>query len=359
MSIPKVSIIVPIYNVESYLDRCMASLLNQTLDDIEIIMVDDGSPDRCPKICDNYATKDGRIKVIHKKNGGLGFARNSGLDIATGEYVAFLDSDDYVDVTMYEKLYAYTDDGQTDAVFCGLRRSFDDKYFINKSDVKQVTIMAGSDVQKLALDFIASALGDSEERHFEMSVWHSIYKRETIERIGLRFLSERDITSEDMPFQVAFFLQASKICFIPDVLYTYCMNNTTSLTKTFKLDKFIGTIKLFHHLQTLVADIDPGQVRTKRFFLGYMRSLSSQIVSLSIPIVERKALLEKQMEDEVWLEFTEYKTGGLPIYAQIFFMLQRRKCSWLLLLYAIVFNAVRERRFKSMCWKNNHNEIPQ
>lgn len=97
MSNPKVSIIVPIYNVEKYLDRCMASLLNQTLEDIEIIMVDDGSPDRCPKMCDEYAKKDSRVKVVHKKNGGLGYARNSGLDVATGEYVAFVDSDDYVD----------------------------------------------------------------------------------------------------------------------------------------------------------------------------------------------------------------------------------------------------------------------
>lgn len=351
MGIPKVSIIVPIYNVEPYLKRCMTSLLNQTLDDIEIIMVDDGSPDRCPEICDNYAIKDGRIKVIHKKNAGLGFARNSGLDIAKGEYVAFLDSDDYVDVTMYEKLYAYADDGQTDAIFCGLRRSFDEKYFINKSDVNRVTIMAGESVQKLALDFIASGPGDSEERRYEMSVWHSIYKRETIERIGLRFLSEREITSEDMPFQVAFFLQASKICFIPDILYTYCMNNAASLTKTFKFDKFIGVIKLFHHLQGLVKDIDPLQVRTKRFFLGYMRSMSSQIVSLPIPIVERKALLKKQIEDKVWLEFTGYNAKGLPIYAQIFFMLQRRKLSWTLLLYVVAFNMVRERKSNRMWLK--------
>lgn len=92
MENPKVSIIVPIYNVEKYLDRCMESLLNQTLEDIEIIMVDDGSPDNCPKMCDEYAKKDARIKVVHKKNGGLADARNAGLDVATGKYVAFVDS---------------------------------------------------------------------------------------------------------------------------------------------------------------------------------------------------------------------------------------------------------------------------
>ena len=105
MFMPKISIIVPIYNVEKYLDRCMQSLLNQTLTDIEIIMVDDGSPDRCPQMCDEYAKKDSRIKVIHKSNAGLGYARNSGLEIATGEYVAFVDSDDYVYTQIYESLY--------------------------------------------------------------------------------------------------------------------------------------------------------------------------------------------------------------------------------------------------------------
>ena len=98
---PKVSIIVPVYNVEKYLVRCMESLLNQTLKEIEIILVDDGSPDNCPQMCDEYARRDSRVKVIHKSNAGLGYARNSGLDVAVGEYIAFVDSDDYVDTSMY------------------------------------------------------------------------------------------------------------------------------------------------------------------------------------------------------------------------------------------------------------------
>jgi len=106
MAMPKVSIIIPCYGVEKYLDRCMDSILKQTLNDIEIILVDDGSPDRVPEMCDNYASRDPRIRVIHKPNAGLGYARNSGLEIATGEFVAFVDSDDYIDIGMYEALYA-------------------------------------------------------------------------------------------------------------------------------------------------------------------------------------------------------------------------------------------------------------
>ena len=83
----KVSIVVPIYNVEKYLEQCIDSIINQTLKDIEIILVDDGSPDNCPKMCDNYAKKDSRIKVVHKKNGGLSSARNAGIEVATGDYI--------------------------------------------------------------------------------------------------------------------------------------------------------------------------------------------------------------------------------------------------------------------------------
>lgn len=118
MSQPKVSIIVPIYNVEKYLDRCVQSLIHQTLKNIEIILVDDGSPDNCPAMCDEYAKQDNRIKVVHKKNAGLGMARNSGIEVATGEFVAFVDSDDYVDTSMFELLYKEALKTQADAVFC-------------------------------------------------------------------------------------------------------------------------------------------------------------------------------------------------------------------------------------------------
>ena len=100
-----ISIIVPVYNVEKYLNRCVESLVNQTLKDIEIILVDDGSPDSSPDICDEWEKKDSRIKVVHKQNGGLSSARNAGLRIATGKYVGFVDSDDDVELDMYEKLY--------------------------------------------------------------------------------------------------------------------------------------------------------------------------------------------------------------------------------------------------------------
>lgn len=102
---PKISVIVPVYKVENFLDRCVESIVGQTYENLEIILVDDGSPDNCPAMCDKWAEKDGRIKVIHKENGGVSSARNAALDIVSGDYICFVDSDDWIDPGMYEFLY--------------------------------------------------------------------------------------------------------------------------------------------------------------------------------------------------------------------------------------------------------------
>ena len=114
-----ITVIVPVYKVEKYLDRCVQSIVDQTYTNLEIILVDDGSPDNCPKMCDEWAKKDKRIKVIHKQNGGLSDARNAGLEKAKGKYVGFVDSDDYISPIMYEKLYKCIIDNQADMAMCG------------------------------------------------------------------------------------------------------------------------------------------------------------------------------------------------------------------------------------------------
>lgn len=117
-----ISVIVPVYNSEKYLNRCIESIVNQTYKNLEIILVDDGSSDNCPQICDNWAEKDSRIKVIHKKNDGAASARNSGLDAATGEYIGFIDSDDYIDSNMYQIMLDQIIDNDADASRCGVVR---------------------------------------------------------------------------------------------------------------------------------------------------------------------------------------------------------------------------------------------
>ncbi|MBR6778574.1 MAG: glycosyltransferase [Clostridia bacterium] len=114
-----ISVIIPVYKVEEYIDKCIQSVVNQTYKNLEIILIDDGSPDNCPKICDQWAKKDGRIKVVHKPNGGVSSARNCGLDMATGDYVTFVDSDDFIELTMYEKLISSIIENNSDLALCG------------------------------------------------------------------------------------------------------------------------------------------------------------------------------------------------------------------------------------------------
>lgn len=117
-----ISVIVPIYKVEQYINQCIESIVNQTYKNLEIILVDDGSPDSCPQICDDWKNKDCRIKVIHKKNEGLSKARNSGLEICTGDFISFVDSDDFLDKEMYEKLLQLFNTNQTDVAACQINR---------------------------------------------------------------------------------------------------------------------------------------------------------------------------------------------------------------------------------------------
>ena len=117
-----ISVIVPVYKVEKYLRECVDSILAQTYTNLEIILVDDGSPDNCGKICDEYAQNDSRIKVIHQENGGLSAARNAGLDIATGKYIGFVDSDDYAELNMFEELHKRIIENNADLSICGVKK---------------------------------------------------------------------------------------------------------------------------------------------------------------------------------------------------------------------------------------------
>ena len=121
--LPLISVIIPVYNVEKYLKKCIDSVINQTYTNLEIILVSDTSPDNCEKICDDYAEKDSRIKVIHKEKNGLSAARNAGIDIASGKYIGFVDSDDYIALDMYELLYKNILKENADISACGLKRT--------------------------------------------------------------------------------------------------------------------------------------------------------------------------------------------------------------------------------------------
>lgn len=297
---PKVSIIIPCYEVERYLDRCMETVVKQTLKDIEIILVDDCSPDRVPEICDEWTKTDNRIKVIHKeKNEGLGFARNTGLDIAKGEYVAFVDSDDYVDTTMYEQLYNASEHGIFDAVFCGLKQETINGSYLRINDFKDIKTFNKHELYKTALSFINKTDLCENERLF-MSVWHSIYKRNIIESYHIRFYSEREILSEDLPFQVEFCLKANKIKFIPQHLYYYCLNKS-SLTHKFVVNKFNAAFNLRTLLLDITNDYIEGRALIDSEFYSRIRNMLSKLIfSKNYSIIYKYQFIRQLCLKDIW-----------------------------------------------------------
>lgn len=323
---PIVSIILPIYNVQKYLSRCMDSLLNQSLRNIEIILVNDGSPDGCPQMCDEYAKLDNRVKVIHKKNEGLGYARNSGLELATGCFVVFIDSDDYVSLNMLENLYKVALNNGSDIVFCGLRKEVFKGQFIDVHGCSELlTIDNNDDIKSVALDFVASAPFVKTERKHSMAVWHAIYKRDLICDNNLRFLSERHVGSEDLPFQIDVLLLANKISFVPDIYYFYCFNET-SLTKTFFNDKYIRYIALYNVLKLKLSNIDVDYLRCNRMIIGYMRSHILDIVSSNESISTKLLYIKNVCDDEVWNQLKYlYNAEYLSWYPRIFYNLIQAK----------------------------------
>ena len=170
---PKISIVVPIYKVEKYIHKCIDSILAQTFTDFELILVDDGSPDNCGKICDEYAMKDSRIKVIHKKNGGLSDARNAGIDTAIGEYIGFVDSDDYIESDMYKDLYEVIINNDADISITGIKEVNEEgrviyKYLPEKIDFSELLKQAYACNKLFKRNlFLENNLYFQNNRHYE------------------------------------------------------------------------------------------------------------------------------------------------------------------------------------------------
>lgn len=243
-----ITIVLPIYNVEKYLNRCIESIVNQTYKELEIILVDDGSPDKCPQICDKWEKKDSRIKVIHKKNEGLGMARNTGIDNATGEYICFFDSDDYVNLDTIEKTYKLASNNNAEIITFGFSE-IDASGNLKKKIIPkaQKNIYEGIEIkEKFLPDLIATNPKTGKKTNLWMSAWCSLYSVELIKRNNWKFVSEREIISEDVYSLLYLYDSVKKVAILSESLYNYCENDT-SLTHTYKKDRY-EKIKYFYNM---------------------------------------------------------------------------------------------------------------
>lgn len=226
----KISIIVPCYNVEQYLPKCIDSILNQTYQNFEVWLVDDGSPDRCGEICDEYAKKDARIKVIHKKNGELADARNVALDVITGEYVVCVDSDDYISPTHIEGLYHLIEKYGADVsvnTFC----PFYEGASPNPSP-------------KSAKDWVLDGLHATEmmfyQEHFDTTAWGKMYKASLFD--GIRY--PKGLLFEDLPTTYRLLLKANKVVFNDEQSYFYLLRSNSIEGAAFSPHKLDSGLRL-------------------------------------------------------------------------------------------------------------------
>ena len=213
---PLISVIIPVYLVQDYLDTCIKSIVNQTYKNLEIILVDDGSPDMCPNICDNWGRLDDRIKIIHKTNGGLSDARNVGIDLCNGDYIAFLDGDDFVSPRWIEKMVIAAQSYKSDIVVCG-RYLYKEGYSIKQHCLNTYKIYTVEEAIKELL------LG----REIEEAAWDKLYRRELFStlRFPVGEINEDIVT---IPFAIE---NSNQICHIGEPLYYYRQTNT-GITKS-------------------------------------------------------------------------------------------------------------------------------
>ena len=218
-----ISIIVPVYNIEKYLQKCIKSIINQTYKNIEIILVDDGSKDNSGKICDEFKQIDNRIKVIHKENGGLSDARNAGLKIAKGEYIGFVDSDDYIAQDMFETLYKLAKENNADISIVSFYEIYNGKV-IGVRDFKSLEEMDKIEAMK-------ELLIDTKIQSY---AWNKLFKKELFENI--EFPTNKNF--EDIATTLLLFEKANKVMLLEDPKYYYVRRDNSIIgTRNYKTYK--------------------------------------------------------------------------------------------------------------------------
>lgn len=261
MKNPLITVIIPVYNVEQYLEKCLDSVINQDYPDLEIILVDDGSPDQCGEICERYAKKDSRIKVIHKKNGGLSDARNVAIDVALGEYITFVDSDDYVSDDYVATLYELIKKNNCKiSVSSYIRFGQDDELKDGNKTIKEYVFSRDNALKEMFY-----------QKKFDTSAWAKLYHRSLFSD-GVRY--PVGLLFEDLPTTYKLFQKSDKVAFSTRETYFYLRRSTSIEGSPFNQKKIESTMKIINQLESDFNDAPQ-----------FKRPLGSRILNFSFHIL--------------------------------------------------------------------------
>ncbi|WP_299130164.1 glycosyltransferase [uncultured Winogradskyella sp.] len=297
MSAVKISVIVPIYRIEKYLAQCVDSLIQQSFLDFELILVDDGSPDNCPKICDDYAAKDKRVKVIHKKNGGLLSARKAGLEAAVGKYISYVDGDDWVDNFYLDTLYKLAEANNADLAVTGHFREFNGK--IETIKPKSAGIYNETEIIS---DIIPNAIYNGEFCEHGMStyVWNKLFKKELLEQV-LYDVPNDVIMGEDAAITYSYLAICKKLVISKIPLYYYRQRHDSIV-------KSIENPKVEYYRLGLLMNI----LKTKLSPIMDETTLDEQITYYlySQILVRSGGLINNEVKNNLFNPFLETKNGS-------------------------------------------------
>ncbi len=304
---PLISIIIPVYNVEKYIDRCLDSILNQSYKNLEIILIDDGSPDNCGKICDKYAIKDKRIKVIHKTNGGLSDARNKGIEVATGQYIGFVDSDDWIHKDMYKNLYNSITTYKADISCCKIIRVSDNNVSIPKKYDSSISVYTKDNYMK---------------KFFKIKTQECVYYA-TNKLYRKNILANNQypvgLTAEDVLGTYKALIKCQKIVEI-NYPYYYYYYNPESLTSSSFSAKAFDTLEIWDRVVDITRSsnqeyIDWALLNRNRINYTLLMQMA---LSLSFNEIENKYKLKKdKMLKELKKNYKELLKCSIPISRKI------------------------------------------
>lgn len=317
-----ISVIVPVYNVEMYLDRCVDSIVHQTYQELEIILVDDGSTDNSSVLCDSWALKDSRISVIHKKNGGLSDTRNTGLKVATGEYVSFVDSDDYIEPTMYSEMIACMEECGANIACCGRKIVKDGKCLQIRFTADEIKIF--SDEEAIREIFL--------NRYMNEAAWDKIYRRRLFDDVVFP-VGE---INEDIVIMPTLMNRSKRIAHIGKSFYNYCQDGVSITRSGYTEKKRV----ILNHLemtkqyieQNYINLIPDFKILQARYTLSTLYLFENDIKTKKQYVEDYKLFLKKYRQ--VFKEYifsgavsNEEKIKGILVFFNIYSLLRNfKKC---------------------------------
>lgn len=339
--IPVLSVIVPVYDVEDYIERCVESLRGQTLRGIEILLIDDGSTDKSGAICDEFAKKDTRIRVIHKKNEGQGIARNCGIDVARGKYITFVDSDDYMEKEAYQYLLERAEMYQADVICFGYSKDDQHGNSMYRSKIRGRQYLGEEVNKEYILHFFGDDPKDDDMRG--VSACMSVYRMDLINKHEIRFPSERQVLSEDTIFNLEFCRFAKIAVSCDNIFYHYCIQNN-SFSRGYSRERLEKTAKFMELLSGYAREFEIEDITANRIKMVLWVSLLDAIrkevdgKAFYDYSVIRRSIYEICNRKYILEMINSLNTKGMGIKQKLFYQCMKHKQYFLLIFMTYMRN---------------------